>query len=161
MPGRTFRPYDQEQIFLLPPSLREWLPADHRASVVADLVEDLDLKPILTTYGGVTRGSVPYDPRMLVAVLLYAYAVGGGNNGDILNFPARGGPAPFSLPHRSSNPFNRSPFPNSLSNLTFIQLLSPPPTAVVTMSEGKQRCRQPFQVSNSLDGWRGQDGGIT
>ena len=76
MPGRTFRPYDQDQIFLLPPSLREWLPADHLASFVADLVEDLDLKPILTTYGGVMRGTVPYDPRMLVAVLLYAYAVG-------------------------------------------------------------------------------------
>ena len=76
MPGRTFRPYDQDQIFLLPPSLREWLPADHLAFFVADLVEDLDLKPILTTYGGVMRGTVPYDPRMLVAVLLYAYAVG-------------------------------------------------------------------------------------
>ena len=76
MPGRTFRPYDQDQIFLLPPSLREWLPAGHLASFVADLVEDLDLKPILTTYGGVMRGTVPYDPRMLVAVLLYAYAVG-------------------------------------------------------------------------------------
>ena len=76
MPGRTFRPYDQDQIFLLPPSLRDWLPTDHLASFVADLVEDLDLKPILTTYGGVMRGSAPYDPRMLVAVLLYAYAVG-------------------------------------------------------------------------------------
>ena len=76
MPGRTFRPYAQDQIFLLPPSLREWLRADHLASFVADLVEDLDLKPILTTYGGVMRGTVPYDPRMLVAVLLYAYAVG-------------------------------------------------------------------------------------
>jgi len=76
MPGRTFRPYDQDQIFLLPPSLREWLPAGHLASFVADLVEDLDLKPILTTYGGVMRGTVPYDPRMLVAVLLYAYAMG-------------------------------------------------------------------------------------
>ena len=49
MSGRTFRPYDQDQIFLLPPSLRDWLPADHLASFVADLVEDLNLKPILTT----------------------------------------------------------------------------------------------------------------
>ncbi|MGH7148984.1 MAG: hypothetical protein ACREIJ_13935 [Nitrospiraceae bacterium] len=48
MPGRTFRPYGHNQIFLLPPSLREWLPAD------------LDLTPILTTYGGVTRGAVPF-----------------------------------------------------------------------------------------------------
>ena len=76
MPGRTFRPYEQDQIFLLPPSLREWLPADPLASCVADLVEDLDLQPILTTSGGVRRGTVPDDPRMLVAVWLSAYAVG-------------------------------------------------------------------------------------
>ena len=72
MAGRTFRPYDQDQIFLLPPSLRDWLPADHLASFVADLVEDLNLTPILNTYGDLTRGTVPYDPGMLVAVLLYA-----------------------------------------------------------------------------------------
>ena len=58
MPGRTFRPsYGSDQIFLLSPSSREWLPAD------------LDPTPILTRYGGVTRGAVPSDPRMRVAVL--------------------------------------------------------------------------------------------
>ena len=74
MPGRMLRPYEYDQIFLLPPSLREWLPADHPASFVADL----DLTPILTTFGGVTRDTAPSDPcdpRMRVAVLLYAYAV--------------------------------------------------------------------------------------
>ena len=76
MPGRTFRPYEPDQLLLLPPSLRDWLPADHLAYCVADLVEDLNLQPILNTYGELTRGTVPYDPRMLVAVLLYAYAVG-------------------------------------------------------------------------------------
>jgi transposase len=76
MPTRMFRPFEPDQLLLLPPSLRDWLPADHLAYFVADLVEDLDLKPILTTYGNLTRGTVPYDPRMLVAVLLYAYAVG-------------------------------------------------------------------------------------
>jgi transposase len=76
MPTRTFRPFEPDQLLLLPPSLRDWLPADHLAYFVADLVDDLDLKPILTTYGNLTRGTVPYDPRMLVAVLLYAYAVG-------------------------------------------------------------------------------------
>lgn len=60
MPKRTVCLYGRAQIFLLPPSLRAWLPAD------------LDLAPILTTYGGVTRGTVPSDPRMRVAVLLYA-----------------------------------------------------------------------------------------
>jgi transposase len=76
MPGRTFRPYEPDQLLLLPPSLRDWLPAAHLAYVVADLVEDLDLKPILNASGDLTRGTVPYDPRMLVAVLLYGYAVG-------------------------------------------------------------------------------------
>jgi len=76
MPTRTFRPFEPDQLLLLPPSLRDWLPADHLAYFVADLVEDLDLKPILNAYGDLTRGTVPYDPRMLVAVLLYAYAVG-------------------------------------------------------------------------------------
>ena len=76
MPTRTFRPFEPDQLLLLPPSLRDWLPADHLAYFMADLVEDLDLQPILNTYGDLTRGTVPYDPRMLVAVLLYAYAVG-------------------------------------------------------------------------------------
>lgn len=76
MPSRTFRPFEPDQLLLLPPSLRDWLPADHLAYFVADVVEELDLQPLLPTYGDLTRGTVPYDPRMLVAVLLYAYAVG-------------------------------------------------------------------------------------
>ena len=62
MPRRTCRPYGYNQILLLPSSLWEWLPAD------------LDLTPIPTTYGGVTRDTVPSDPRRRVAVLLYAEA---------------------------------------------------------------------------------------
>lgn len=76
MLDRTFRPYEPDQLLLLPPSLGEWLPKDHLAYFVSDVVTELDLSAILTTYGGVTRGNAPYDPRMLVTVLLYAYAVG-------------------------------------------------------------------------------------
>ncbi len=76
MTTRTFRPSDPAQLLLLPPSLRDWLPEDHLAYFVADLVDELDLQAIHKTYGGVTRGTVPYDPRMLVRVLLYAYAMG-------------------------------------------------------------------------------------
>jgi len=76
MPSRTVRPFDPDQLLLLPPSLRDWLPADHLAYFVADVVEELELQPILNTYGDLTRGTVPYDLRMLVAALLYAYAVG-------------------------------------------------------------------------------------
>ncbi len=76
MTTRTFRPYDPDELWLLPPSPREWLPEGHLADVVSDVVDELDLKAILTTYGGVTRGAAPYHPRMLVKVLFYAYAVG-------------------------------------------------------------------------------------
>lgn len=76
MLDRTFRPYEPDQLLLLPPSLGEWLPEDHLVYFVSDVVTELDLTAILTTYGGVTRGNAPYDPRMLVKILLYAYAVG-------------------------------------------------------------------------------------
>lgn len=73
---RTFRPYDPEELWLLPPSPQDWLPEDHLAYFLADLVEALNLQPILASYGGATRGTVPYHPQLLVKVLLYAYAVG-------------------------------------------------------------------------------------
>src|SRR5215831_8572117 len=78
MTTRTFRPYDPEELWLwlLPPSSREWLPEDHLAYFLSDLVEELNLKPILATYGGVTRGTAPYHPQLLVKVLLSAYAMG-------------------------------------------------------------------------------------
>ncbi|MBI4002841.1 MAG: IS1182 family transposase [Nitrospira defluvii] len=76
MTPRTFRPYDPTQLLLLPPVLQDWLPEDHLAYFVSDLVAELDLGPILKTYGPVARGNAPYDPRMLVRVLFYAYAVG-------------------------------------------------------------------------------------
>ena len=76
MCDRTFRPYEPEQPFLLPPTLQEWLPADHLAYFVSDLVEVLDLTAILAWYDTPTRGTAPYHPQMLVKVLLYAYCVG-------------------------------------------------------------------------------------
>jgi len=76
MTTRTFRPYDPEELWLLPPSPRDWLPEDHLAYFLSDVVEELNLSPILATYGRVTRGTPPYHPELLVKVLLYAYAVG-------------------------------------------------------------------------------------
>ena len=70
MQDRTFRPYEPDQLLLLPPSLGEWLPEDHLAYFVSDVVTALDLTPIVKTYGGVTRGNAPYDPRLLVTILL-------------------------------------------------------------------------------------------
>jgi transposase len=76
MTTRTFRPYDPDELWLLPPSPHEWLPEDHLAYVVSEVVEALDLTAIVEAYGQTTRGTVPYHPRMLVKVLFYAYAVG-------------------------------------------------------------------------------------
>jgi len=74
--AKTFRPYVPEQDFLLPPSLRDWLPADHLAYFVSDLVDELDLSAITEPYEEEERGYPPYHPVMLTKVLLYAYCVG-------------------------------------------------------------------------------------
>lgn len=67
---------DRTQRFLLPPDMREWLPADHEVLFVIDMVAVLDLREFEAAYrlGGVGRRA--YHPRMMVALLLYAYAVG-------------------------------------------------------------------------------------
>jgi transposase len=74
--AKTFRPYVPEQDFLLPPSLREWLPVEHLAYFVSDLVDQLDLSAITAPYEQEERGYPPYHPVMLTKVLLYAYCVG-------------------------------------------------------------------------------------
>lgn len=73
---RTFRPFEPDQLLLLPPSLKEWLPSNHLANFILDLLPKLNLKEILSAYGGPTRGTQPYDPRMMVGLFLYAYCVG-------------------------------------------------------------------------------------
>jgi transposase len=74
--AKTYRPYVPEQDLLLPPSLREWLPEDHLAFFVSDLVDQLDLSAITTVYEDEERGYPPYHPVMLTKVLVYAYCVG-------------------------------------------------------------------------------------
>lgn len=76
MNARTFRPYEPDQMFLMPPSLKEWLPEGHLAYFVMDVIGGLDLSGIFDKYGGPARGTVPYDPRMMVSVLVYGYSVG-------------------------------------------------------------------------------------
>ncbi len=73
---KTFRVYDQDQSFLMPPSLRDWLPDDHLALFVSELVEEvLDLTPFLASYTE-ARGFPPYHPRLMLKVLLYGYTTG-------------------------------------------------------------------------------------
>jgi len=73
--AKTFRPYDPDQMLLMPPSLADWVPEDHVARFVRDVVEALDLTAIEEAYTE-ERGYPPYDPRMMVGVLLYAYCTG-------------------------------------------------------------------------------------
>jgi transposase len=74
--AKTYRPYMPEQDLLLPPSLREWLPEDHLAYFVSDLIDHLDLSAITDVYEEEERGYPPYHPVMLTKVLVYGYCVG-------------------------------------------------------------------------------------
>ena len=74
--AKTFKSWDIDQVVLLPPSIQELVPAGHLAHFVRDLVrESLDVSAILQTYPE-DRGFPPYDPTMMVALLLYAYSQG-------------------------------------------------------------------------------------
>ncbi|MDO8632610.1 MAG: IS1182 family transposase [Phycisphaerales bacterium] len=74
--AKTYRPYLPEQDLLLPPSLQEWLPEDHLAYFVSDLIDNLDLSAITAVYEDEERGYPPYHPVMLTKVLVYGYCVG-------------------------------------------------------------------------------------
>lgn len=74
---RTFKPYDMDQPYLLPPDLRSWLPEGHLALFVSDVVEALDLSLILEPYErGDGRGYPPYHPVMMVKLIVYGYCTG-------------------------------------------------------------------------------------
>ncbi len=73
---KTYRPYDPDQLFLLPPNLRDWLPPGHLAYFVSDVVDGLDLSPIFQVYEREARGYPPYHPALMVKVVLYGYATG-------------------------------------------------------------------------------------
>ena len=74
--GTTFRPYQPDQVLMLPPDLREWVSEGHLAHHVSDLVDAVDLSAFYAQYRGDGRRNSPYDPRMMVKVLIYAYATG-------------------------------------------------------------------------------------
>jgi hypothetical protein len=74
--AQNFIVCDREQELLLPPSLREWLPEGHLAWFVIDAVAQLDLAAFYAGYRADGHGRAAHDPAMMVAVLLYAYAIG-------------------------------------------------------------------------------------
>jgi len=74
--NKSFRHYDQHQQFLIPPSIDDWLPEEHLARFVSDLVEEaLDLEPFLASYTE-AKGFPPYDPRMMLKLIIYGYSTG-------------------------------------------------------------------------------------
>jgi len=74
--AKTYKTYLPDQDLLLPPSLRDWLPENHLAYCVSDVVDQLDLSAIEAVYEEEDRGQPPYHPRMMTKILLYGYCVG-------------------------------------------------------------------------------------
>jgi transposase len=74
--SKTYRPFEPEQMFLMPPSLTDWLPHDHMVFFLRDVLETMDLDPITSVYEREERGYPPYHPKMMTGILLYGYATG-------------------------------------------------------------------------------------
>ena len=73
---REFRRYEPDQTLLLPPSLRDWLQEEHLAFFLSDTIDALDLSAFEDRYGDAGPGNQAFDPRMMLKVLVYAYATG-------------------------------------------------------------------------------------
>jgi transposase len=71
---KIFKRYSQDQNFLLPPSLDEFVPEDHEVRIINEVVDTLDLSPLLSWYEG--GGAPAYHPAMMLKVIIYAYSLG-------------------------------------------------------------------------------------
>jgi len=74
--AQNFLTCDRDQDLLLPPSLKDWLPDDHLAWFVLDAVDELDLSDFYASYREDGWGAAAHDPKMMVALFIYAYAIG-------------------------------------------------------------------------------------
>jgi transposase len=72
----AFRPYNPDQLLLLPPDMSHWLPQEHLVYFIRDVVGQMDLSAIYGSYDGSKGGNPAYHPEMMVALLIYAYCVG-------------------------------------------------------------------------------------
>ncbi|MGI6544071.1 MAG: transposase [Limnochordia bacterium] len=70
----TFKPYQMDQLMLLPPSLDELIPEDHPVRVVSAVVDRIDMKRLVKAYKG--GGTSSYHPKMMIKVIVYAYSQG-------------------------------------------------------------------------------------
>ena len=71
-----FKPYQPNQLLLLPPDIRQWLPEDDLSYFIMDVVNELDLSAIYQSYDSSRGGQAPFAPKMMTSLLLYAYCVG-------------------------------------------------------------------------------------
>jgi transposase len=71
-----FKPYQPNQLLLLPPDMRQWLPEDDLTYFIMDVVNELDLSAIYQSYDSSKGGQPPFAPKMMTSLLLYAYCVG-------------------------------------------------------------------------------------
>lgn len=71
---KAFIASNRNQLFLMPPSIEEWLPERHLARFIVDIVGELDLSSIYKHYSG--QGKDAYDPAMMLSLLFYSYAIG-------------------------------------------------------------------------------------
>ncbi len=74
--SKTYRPWNPNQQYLLPPSVQDWLPENDMVYFLLDTVNELDISAITQKYEQEKRGFPPFHPRMMVALLLYAYCRG-------------------------------------------------------------------------------------
>jgi transposase len=73
---KHFKPYQPNQLLLLPPDMRDWLPENDLVYFIMDVLNHLDLSVIYNSYDGTKGGQPPFDPRMMTGLLLYSYCVG-------------------------------------------------------------------------------------
>lgn len=74
--SRTFREWSPEQSWLFPPSPKDWLPANHLVYFLLDVSTEIDITPIVAKYDSDKGGKPPYNPRMMLVLLLYSYCSG-------------------------------------------------------------------------------------
>jgi len=71
---KSFKSSNRNQPFLLPPSIQDWLPKEHLARFIVEIVEQLDLSKIESQYSG--KGKEAYNPQVMLSLLFYGYATG-------------------------------------------------------------------------------------
>ena len=77
MSSKKYRLWDPDQIYLFPPAMRDWLEEDHLVYRLLDVMDELDIRSVTHAVDAKdARGTRPYNPRMMLALLFYAYSTG-------------------------------------------------------------------------------------